>query len=109
MGLAPNGIDPAPDDIPAQTKIAVHTFFAAQNELDRGQLTAAQIQNYLSMDATTITEYQALIALAPTGTNATAIANRARYINQIHSVFILAEDRAPLYSTPAEVRTRLGL
>lgn len=90
-------------------KIPVHDFFAACNELSVGRLTAAQIKNFLGMDAAAAAEFDALIALAPTGSTALAIANRAMYISGVHSVFILAENKYPTYSTGAEVRAKLGI
>ena len=85
-------------------KISVHSFFAAQNEVVAGRLTRAQIKNYLNMDIDTATEYDLLADKVPA-----QIANRTEWINGIHTVFILAEDRAPGYDTPAAVRTKLAL
>ena len=92
-----------------EPRIAVHAFFAAQQEIISGRLTAAQVKAFLQMDATAAAEYDAMIALAPTGTSATALANKALYVSGIHSIFILAEHRVPGYSTPTEVRAKLGL
>jgi hypothetical protein len=90
-------------------KIAVHAFFAAVGQVARGRLTLAQVKNYLALDAAAAAELDALAALAPVGSTATAIANRALYISDLHEVFILAEAGAPGYDTPAGVRARLGL
>lgn len=109
MNLADDGVSPAPKDQPDKARIRVHDFFAAQSEIIGGNLTVAQVKTFLNMDQATQDEYDALIATAPTGTNATALANKALFIESIHSVFLLAERRYPNYSTPAEVRTRLGL
>lgn len=92
-----------------EPKITVHAFFAAQSEVADGIRTVAQIKSALQMDVSTAAEYDALIALAPSGSTTAAQLARLRYINSMHSVFILAEGRYPLYSTPTEVRTRLGL
>lgn len=89
--------------------IPVHDFFAAQNEVIAGRLTVAQVKTFLQMDAGAIAEYDALVATAPTGTTALAIANKAIFISSLHSVFMLAEARYPGYSTPAEVRSKLGI
>jgi hypothetical protein len=91
-------------------KIPVHKFFAAQSELDAGVITVAQIKNFLNMDASAASEYDALIATAPTGTTTAQQFSRSRYIQKVHSVFLLAEDQSiPGYSTPAEVRAKLGI
>lgn len=92
-----------------EPRIPVHHFFAAQSEVAHGTLTVAQVKNFLQMDAATAAEYDALIALAPTGSTTAARLNRLDYINQMHAVFILAENQYPQYSTPAEVRLKLGL
>ena len=90
-------------------KIPVHSFFAAQAEIIAGRLTLAQVKTFLDMDAAAQAEYDTLAALAPTGTTATALANKALFIEMIHSVFILAEQQYPGYSTAADVRSRLGI
>ena len=92
-----------------EPKIAVHSFFAAQSEVIRGALTIAQVKTFLNMDASAQAEYDLLVATAPTGTTATALANKALFIEKMHAIFILAEDKIPGYSTPAEVRTKLGI
>lgn len=104
MGLAADGVTEDHDN-----KIPVHDFFAAQSEVMGGNLTVAQVKNFLNMDAATQIEYDTLVALAPTGSTATALANKALFINKIHAVFVLAEKRYPGYSTPAEVRIKLGI
>lgn len=91
-------------------KIKVHQFFAAQNEVANGNRTVAQVKSFLQMDAAASAEYDALIALAPTGNTTANQLARLRYINDMHAVFLLAEERnIPNYSTPAEVRARLGI
>jgi len=111
MNLAPDGLSPAPKhyDDPQNSKIAVHEFFAAQSEVINTDLTIAQVKTYYEMDQVAQDEYDALVTLAPTGTNAGAIAAKALYLNNLHSKLILAEKRVPGYSTPAELRAKLGL
>lgn len=111
MNLASDGINPAPDcsTNPSECRIKVHDFFAAQSEVARGALTVVQVKNFLDMDIATATEYDALIALSPAGGTTAAQIGRLNYINQMHAVFLLAEKRYPQYSTPAEVRLKLGL
>lgn len=109
MGLAPDGVNPAPSDDPAQAKIPVHLFFAAQQEVIEGQITMQAVKNYLLMNDEAIAEYDALAAQAPTGTTALATAQKAMFLNRLHAVFILAEARVSGYHTPAAVRAKLGL
>jgi hypothetical protein len=104
MGLAADGVTPDPDN-----KIPVHSFFAAQGEVIAGRLTLLQVKTFLTMDTATQAEYDTLAATAPTGTTAAAVANKAIFIEKIHGVFILAEGRYPGYSTPVEVRAKLGI
>lgn len=90
-------------------KIHVHAFFAAQSEVIAGRVTVAQVKSFLNMDAEAQAEYDALVATAPTGSTATALANKGLFINGIHAVFILAEEGVPGYDTPANVRSKLGI
>jgi len=92
-----------------ETKIPVHDFFAAQQEVAAGFITVAQVKSFLNMDAAAETEYDALIALYPTGTSATAVFNKTTYISRMHAVFLLAESAYPGYDTPAVVRSKLGI
>jgi hypothetical protein len=94
---------------PAETEagfISVHEFFASITELLYGKLTAAQIQNYYSMTAADLVDWNALAAQIPAANQTAA---RAMWAEHIHAAFILAEHRVTTYSTPAEVRTRLGI
>ena len=90
-------------------KISVHDFFAAQQEIISGRLTVANVKTFLAMDTEAAAEYDLMVALAPTGTSAGAKADKALYLGGIHSVFLLAEGRYPGYSTPTEVRLKLGI
>ena len=90
---------------PDETRnVAVHTFFAAVDEILYGNLTQAQVQSYFNMTAEDLVDWNALAAQFPS-----QVANKVVYAEHIHAAFILAEDRVPLYSTPAEVRARLGI
>jgi hypothetical protein len=84
--------------------IAVHEFFSSITEILYGNLTQVQVQNYYGMTAADLVDWNALAAQFPSTT-----ANKALYCEHIHAAFILAESRVPTYSTPAEVRTRLGI
>lgn len=90
-------------------KIPVHDFFAAAHEIIMGRLTVAQVKTALAMDAAAQAEFDALSATAPTGSAATALANKALWIHSMHAVFILAEGGYVGYATPAQVRTKLGI
>jgi len=93
--------------------ISVHAFFAAMNEIIAGRLTVAGVETFLGMTAADAAEFDLLIAKTP----GTAV-GKAQYVNDVHSVFILASARfrnqpgvtgAPGYQTPAEVRGKLGI
>jgi hypothetical protein len=90
-------------------KIPVHDFFAAAGEIIDGQLTATQVKTALGLDAAASTEFDLLAATAPTGTSATALANKALWLERMHRVFILAEGDYQGYHTAQAVRTRLGI
>ena len=106
MGLADDGISPAPDENvdPTKSKIAVHTFAAACFEIALGPRTVAQIKSYWQMDTACAAEFD-LMAAQVIGTQAAKL----QIIFQFEQVMILSEVRAPFYSTPALVRVRLGL
>lgn len=107
MGLNEDGSAPSGD--PDRPKIPVHDFFAAGQELVMGRLTVAQIKAALDMDTSEQTEFDALVATAPTGTTAIATAQKAQFVESVHAVFILAEGGYAGYNTPAGVRSKLGL
>jgi len=90
-------------------KITVHTFFALNNERIQGRQTRQNVIDALGLTGADITEYDALAALAPSGSTALAEAQKSLFLGSVHSVFLLAEERVAGYSTPAEVRAKLGL
>jgi len=90
---------------PQNIKIPVHTFFAACHEVAFGPRTLAQIESYFNMDAATIVEFELLTALV-IGNDATKL----KILQGFDAVFVLAATKVvPFYTTPTEVRTRLGL
>lgn len=89
---------------PESRWIAVHLFFAAASEVERGALTQTQVKNFLNMTAADEVDWNALVALV-TG----AAAAKLAIIQRIHAVFILAENRITGYDTPGAVRSKLGI
>ncbi|KKW11259.1 MAG: hypothetical protein UY48_C0022G0007 [Candidatus Gottesmanbacteria bacterium GW2011_GWB1_49_7] len=90
---------------PESRYIPVHHFFAAVGEIVAGALTAAQVKSFLAMTPADEVDFDALIALAP-GT----AAGQALYLERVHGVFILAyPPTVPGYSTPTDVRVKLGI
>lgn len=93
-----------------ENKIPVHQFQATLAEFGRGRLTGAQAQAVIAaisgapLTPAEVTEAQALIATV-TGSNTAKLARAA----EIDHVLMLAERKAPGYSTPAEVKARLGV
>lgn len=94
---------------PGAEKISVHTFFALNHQRIEGVLTRQNVIDLLGLSGDDITEYDALAALAPTGSTALNVAQKAMFLESVHSVFLLAEVRMTGYSTPTEVRAKLGL
>jgi len=86
--------------------ISVHQFFSAALEILMGNLTPTQVKTVLSMDAGDITDFDAMIANVNAQPDAAA---KHRVIDQFHAVFLLAEARVNGYSTPANVRSKLGI
>lgn len=89
---------------PESRWFAVHAFFAACSEIERGALTIAQVKNFMDMTPEDGVDFDALVGLV-TG----AAAARLAVIQRVHSVFILAEGRYPGYDTPVAVRGKLGI
>jgi len=90
--------------------IPIHFFFAAMSELDRGAVTVANVKTTFAMTAADEVDFDALIAIYQGLPDEVA---KLRFINQVHSVFILAEpsnvDKRPVgYKTPADIRSKLG-
>lgn len=92
-----------------EPKIPVHDFFAAAQEIIVGRLTVAQVKTALNLDAAGQSEFDTLAATAPTGSTATALANKALWVHSMHAVFILAEAGYAGYNTPTAVRGKLGI
>lgn len=90
-------------------KIPVHTFQALLGEFARGRITGAQAQAVIAaisgaaLDAGEVTEAQALLA-SITGSVSAKLARAL----EIDHVLLLAEQRAPGYSTPDLVAARLA-
>ena len=94
---------------PGFQKILVHEFYGLNNERIQGRQTRQNVIDALGLTGDDITEYDALVALAPTGSTAIDIAQKSMYLYTIHAVFLLGETRPAGYSTPAELRAKLGL
>lgn len=90
------------ESVPNTDWISVHEFFAAMCELAGGALTKAQIETYYNMSSEDIAEFDALTALSPN-----SIAGRMMLVDRVHSIFILAEHRAPGYETVANVKAKI--
>lgn len=74
-------------------KISVHTFFALNHQRIEGALTRQNVIDLLGLSGGDITEYDALAALAPTGSTALNVAQKAMFLESVHSIFLLAEVR----------------
>ena len=74
--------------------------------LDMGHafLNKSRLQN--TVDAAALA---AAKRLDETGSTALATAQKAQYVESMHSVFILAEGVYTGYNTPANVRSKLGI
>ena len=94
---------------PGFQKIIVHEFYGLNNERIHGRQTRQNVIDALGLAGDDITEYDALAALAPTGSTALDIAQKSMYLITIHAIFLLGESRPPGYSTPSELRLKLGL
>lgn len=117
MGLNDDGTPPSNG---YALKIPVHAFFAAAGEIIAGGLTVAGVKALVwpggspAMRSAAVGpagksdtgEFDALVALAP---SVAVPALQALFIERIHGVLMLAESGIAGYSTPAQVRTKLGI
>lgn len=75
------------------TKISVHEFWAATNELARGKLNPQQVIDAFNLTGDEVTDFNALVAAynaLGTGTGAAAFA-KSQYLDAVHGVFVLCE------------------
>jgi hypothetical protein len=85
-------------------KIGVHAFMAAMGELERGEVTRAQIVTAFNLSAEDETELDALISAG----QAMPAAERFKFSQALHDVLLLGE-AGYHYTTKAELRTRFGI
>ena len=99
----------------SRPKIPIHQFQATVCEWGRGKLNGTQANAIVTavsgtgLDSGETTDATALVATIPTGSTTANQAARANRLLEINHVFLLAEARAPGYSTEAELRAKLGL
>lgn len=92
---------------PGYEKISVHAFWAINNERIEGRATRQNAIDYLGLAGQDITDYDQLANAAPKGTTTADRIKQARFNNSVHSIFLLAEIRAPGYDTPANVLSKI--
>jgi hypothetical protein len=98
-------------------KIPVHSFYSSMQEVSAGRLPPAVFKSYFnirtSVDASGKSDQEDLTNIVNTLPLPNTL-QRAVYLNAIHSIFILSEGfhngvRMPGYTTPALVRSKLGI
>lgn len=92
---------------PGFEKIVVHTFWAVNNERIEQRFTRQNVIDVLGLAGQDITDYDQLANAAPNGTTQADRIKQARFNNSVHSIFLLAEIRAPGYDTPANVLSKI--
>lgn len=92
---------------PGYEKISVHTFWSANNERIEERFTRQNVIDVLGLVGQDITDYDQLANAAPNGTTQADRIKQARFNNSVHSIFLLAEVRAPGYDTPANVLSKI--
>lgn len=98
-GIAPS---PIPEDF---RKLAVSTFWGCLYELAQGQVTKAQMVSYFELDATEEAELDWIIGRYNAQPNATA---KAKFVELMHVLFMLAESGVPGYTTNADLVARIN-
>ncbi len=102
--LRPSASDPGRLPSGTSFRIGTHPFMAALGELERGQVTKAQVVAAFDMDATTEADLDAIISLVL----GMSFQDRKNFRMELHDVLILSE-AGIAYTTRAQLRTRLGL
>jgi len=94
-----------------KNRMHIHLFKAVLSEYMTGKIDGNQAKNALetqlgqTLDAEAVTHIQTLIGLIDAETGAEA---KSRKLGEIYRVLYLAEEGI-IYTTAAEVKTRLGL
>jgi len=84
-------------------RCAVHFLYSALAELAEGEITRAQMITYFELSAAEEVELDFLIAEYQSAAN-----NRKQeWLVTLHRILMLAEGKAPGYSTPADVQARI--
>jgi hypothetical protein len=89
---------------PPDRWLASHDVYSGMVEVIEGEITVAAYKSQINATAEDEVDIDAIVANAP-GPEAA----RAIYVQRIHAVFMLTENRWPTYNTPSGVRTRLGI
>lgn len=86
-------------------KLPITYFWACLYELAQGKFTKAQIVSLFDLDAGEANEVQWLIDKYNAQPNATA---KAKFVELINVILIMAESEAPGYTTNAELVARIN-
>ena len=87
-----------------EEQISAHYFYAALLEMHYGEFNRAQIISHFELEPADETGLDALIAKY----QGLPADRRLEFVNWVHAVFMLAGNRAPGYTTGAELNARLG-
>ena len=82
--------------------ISVHSFWAGMVELSLGEITAAQLKTYFDLAGQDATDLDWLIGKYQ------ASANKERFLELMHVIFLLAGMDTPGYTTNAEIVARIN-
>ena len=93
---------PTPEDF---RKMEILFFWAMLYELAQGNITKAQIISRFDLDAAEETELDWIIGRYNAQPNATA---KAKFVELVQVLFLLAEGRVPGYTTNAELVARIN-
>lgn len=86
-------------------KLSPDHFWALLYEMAQGKVTQAQIAGYLTLDAQEQTELTWVVGRYNAQPNATA---KARFVEVMRAVLMLAESQTPGYATNADIVARIN-
>jgi len=96
--LSGYGLDP--DSGPS--KLPAHQFWSAMVELSLGEITVAQLKTFFDLTGDDATDFDWLVGKYQ------ASANKERFVELMHVIFMLGEMGAPRYRTNADLTARIN-
>lgn len=105
-GWRPDGTEPNDGELidPAEREIPLGEMKSLVMQVGYGNLTRDDVKSYFDMDTDAATEYDAIADAAPIDP-----ISRFLYVDKFYNICYCGKRRVPGFTTPAMVRTALGI